>query len=118
ASPWLNVSAWRACGGDVPLRPLRGLVGCIGADLADEDGVCSIALAALDEAGRLLLKTWHWLPESALQRASQTERENVTLYRQWRDERKLLVTEGDWIDHNNVERKLRRLKAALPGLKR
>lgn len=118
ASAWLNVSAWRACGGQVPLKAFRGLDCYLGADLADKDDVCSLVLAALDADGRLLLKTWHWLPEAALERASQTERENVTLYRQWRDERALLVTEGDWIDHNKVERKIRRLKAALPGLRR
>ncbi len=118
ASAWLNVSAWRACGGQVPLKAFRGLDCYLGADLADKDDVCSLVLAALDTDGRLLLKTWHWLPEAALERASQTERENVTLYRQWRDERALLVTEGDWIDHNKVERKIRRLKQALPGLRR
>lgn len=118
ASAWLNVSSWNACGGHVPLRAFRGLDCYLGADLADKDDVCSLVLAALDERGRLLLKTWHWLPEAALERASQTERENVTLYRQWRVERALLVTPGDWIDHNRVERKIRRLKAALPGLKK
>jgi len=118
ASAWLNVSSWNACGGRVPLSAFRGLDCYLGADLADKDDICSLVLAALDTSGRLLMKTWHWLPEAALERASQTERENVTLYRQWRDERKLLVTEGDWIDHNRVERKIRRLKAALPGLKR
>lgn len=118
AAAWLNVSNWRACGGDVPLKAFRGLDCYLGADIADKDDVCSLVLAAINAQGRLLLKTWHWLPESALERASQTERENVTLYRQWRDERKLLVSSGDWIDHNAVERKIRRLKAALPGLKR
>lgn len=118
AAAWLNVSSWRECGGHVPLKAFRGLDCYLGADIADKDDVCSLVLAALDAGGRLLLKTWHWLPEAALERASQTERENVTLYRQWRDERALLVSEGDWIDHNAVERKIRRLKAALPGLKR
>lgn len=118
ASAWLNVSSWNACGGHVPLSAFRGLDCYLGADLADKDDICALALAALDANGRLLLKTWFWLPESALERASQTERENVTLYRQWRDEGKLIVTEGDWIDHNRVERKIRRLKQALPGLRK
>lgn len=113
ASAWLNVSSWNACGGHVPLSAFRGLDCYIGADLADKDDICSLVLAALDAQGRLLLKTWHWLPEAALERASQTERENVTLYRQWRDERKLWISEGDWIDHNRVERLIRRLNAAL-----
>lgn len=117
ASGLFNITSWRACGGQVPLKAFKGLTCYIGADIADKDDVCSLVLAALDETGRLLLKSWHWLPEAALERASQTERENVTLYRQWRDERKLLVTPGDWIDHNKVERMIRRLKAVLPDLR-
>ena len=84
AAAWLNVSSWNACGGRVPLSAFRGLECYLGADLADKDDICALALAALDANGRLLLKTWFWLPEAALERASQTERENVTLYRQWR----------------------------------
>lgn len=118
ASAWLNVSSWNACGGHVPLSAFRGLVCYIGADLADKDDITALVLAAIDHEGRLLLKTWFWLPEAALERASQTERENVTLYRQWRADGKLLVTPGNWLDHNVVERKIRRLKAALPGLKK
>jgi phage terminase large subunit-like protein len=118
AAAWLNVSSWNACAGSVPLSAFRGLDCYLGADLADKDDLTSVVLAAIDPTGRLLLKTWFWLPEAALDRASQTERENVTLYRQWRADGKLIVTEGDWIDHNRVENKIRRLKAALPGLKR
>jgi len=118
AAAWLNVSSWRACSGEVPLRAFKGLDCFLGADLSDKDDITSVVLAALDAQGRLLLKTWFWLPEAALERASQTERENVTLYRQWRDERKLWITPGDWIDHNKVERLIRRLKTALPGMKR
>lgn len=113
ASAWLNVSSWNACGGKVPLSAFRDLECYIGADLSDKDDITGLVLAALDHNGRLLLKTWFWLPEAALERASQTERENVTLYRQWRDERRLWITPGDWIDHNKVERLIRRLKQVL-----
>lgn len=112
AAAWLNVASWNACGGRVPLSAFRGLDCYIGADLADKDDITALVLAAKD-GDRLLLKSWFWLPEAALERASQTERENVTLYRQWRDERRLWITPGDWIDHNRVERLIRRLNAAL-----
>jgi phage terminase large subunit-like protein len=118
ASAWLNVASWNQCGARVPLSAFRGLDCYLGADLADKDDITALVLAAFDATGRLLLKTWFWLPEAALERASQTERENVTLYRQWRADGKLIVTDGDWIDHNRVERKIRRLKAALPGLRK
>jgi phage terminase large subunit-like protein len=118
AAAWLNVGSWNECGGKLPLSAFRGLNCYLGADLADKDDITAVVLAALDPTGRLLLKTWFWLPEAALERASQTERENVTLYRQWRAEGKLIITPGDWIDHNRVERKIRRLKKVLPGLKK
>jgi len=113
AAAWLNVASWNACGGRVPLSAFRGLDCYIGADLADKDDITALVLAAKD-GDRLLLKSWFWLPEAALERASQTERENVTLYRQWRDQRRLWITPGDWIDHNRVERLIRRLNAVLP----
>ena len=112
AQAWLNVASWAACGSSLPLSEFRGLDCYIGADLSDKDDVTGLVLAAM-RGDQLLLKTWFWLPEAALERASQTERENVTLYRQWRDERKLWITPGDWIDHNRVERLIRRLKSAL-----
>lgn len=112
ASAWLNMSSWSECGDRVPLSAFRGLDCYLGADLSDKDDVTAVVLAAM-RGEQLLLKTWFWLPEAALERASQTERENVTLYRQWRDAGKLIISEGDWIDHNRVERHIRRLKSAL-----
>jgi len=112
ASAWLNVSSWKACGDHVPLSAFRGLDCYLGADLADKDDVTALVLAAM-RGDQLLLKTWFWLPEAALKRASQTERENVTLYREWRDSGKLIISQGDWIDHNKVERKIRRLIGVL-----
>jgi phage terminase large subunit-like protein len=117
AQAWLNVAQWRACGGRVRLRDFKGLDCYLGADLSDKDDITSMALIA-HRGEQLIMKTWHWLPEEALKRASQTERENVTLYQQWQEQRALRVTEGDWIDHNKVERLIRRLKKALPGLRR
>lgn len=112
AQAWLNVGSWRACGGRVKLSDFRNLDCYLGADLSDKDDVTSMVLVAR-RGEQLLMKSWHWLPEEALKRASQTERENVTLYQQWRAQGALFVTAGDWIDHNKIERHIRRLKNAL-----
>lgn len=112
AAAWLNVGSWKACGQRIPLSAFRGLECHIGADLADKDDITALVLSAKD-GERIISKTWFWLPEAALQRASQTERENVTLYQQWRASGHLHVTPGDWVDHNHIERVIRRLKVAL-----
>ncbi len=76
-----------------------------------------MVLAAIDGAGRLLVKSWFFLPEAALQKGGQAERETINLYRQWKDGRWLWTTPGDFVDHNRVERLIRRLHRSV-GAKR
>ena len=114
ASAWLNVSQWIACS-DASLRlsDFRGLDCYIGADLADKDDITAVALAAVDATGRLLVKTWFFLPDAALARADPASKQVVELYRQWKAGRALWTTRGDFVDHNRVERLIRRLAAVL-----
>jgi len=118
ASTWLNVQQWIACG-DPTLRlsDFRGLECFIGTDLSDKDDITAIALAAIDADGRLLLKTWFYLPEAALSRTSQSEKDQVALYKQWKAAGKLITTPGDFIDHRVIARKISKLKKAL-GVKK
>jgi phage terminase large subunit-like protein len=114
ASAWLNVSQWQACGDpSLRLRDFRGLDCYIGADLADKDDITAVALAAIDNDGRLLLKTWFFLPEAVLKRGDQATKQVVDLYKQWKADRFLWTTPGDFVDHNRVERLIRRLQSAL-----
>lgn len=114
SSAWLNSAQWMACA-DTSLRlsDFRGLDCYIGTDLSDKDDVTALALAAIDANDRLLLKTWFYLPEAALHRDSQSERDTVTLYKKWREAGKLIITPGDFIDHRVVARRISRLKNAL-----
>lgn len=115
ASAWLNVSRWMARGDpSLRLRDFRGLDCFIGADLADKDDVTAVTLAAIDHDGRLLVKSWFFVPEARLKAETQAEREVVELYRQWKDGRWLWTTPGDFVDHSRVERLIRRLHRALP----
>jgi hypothetical protein len=114
ASAWLNVSQWIACSDQtLRLSDFRGLDCYIGADLADKDDITAIALAAIDGAGRLLLKTWFFVPDAALDRADPASKQIVELYRQWKNGRWLWTTRGDFVDHNRVERLIRRLHKVL-----
>ena len=114
ASAWLNAAQWQACADSrLKLRDFRGLDCFIGADLADKDDITAVVLAAIDASGRLLLKTWFFLPDAALARDEAALRHVVELYRTWKAGRFLWTTPGDFVDHNRVERLIRRLHAVL-----
>jgi phage terminase large subunit-like protein len=118
ASAWLNVPKWMARSDPtLRLRDFRGLDCYLGADLADKDDITAVALAALDANGRLLLKTWFFLPEAALERESQDEKETVALYKQWKAAGHLWTTPGDFVDHVRVKRLVQRLTRALHARK-
>ncbi|MBA4092405.1 MAG: terminase large subunit [Sphingobium sp.] len=114
ASAWLSVPQWLLCGdASLRLRDFAGLDCDIGADLAHKSDLTSVALSAIGPGDQMLLKTWFFLPEAVLQREGQGDRNNVELYRQWHKRGKLILTPGDWVDQNRVERLIRRLKSVL-----
>ena len=114
SSAWLNVGQWIACGDpELRLSDFRGLDCYLGTDLSDKDDITALVLAALDGNGRLLLKTWFYLPEDVLNRPGGAEKDQQALYRQWKAAGKLITTPGDFIDHRVVARRIGRLKRAL-----
>lgn len=114
ASAWLSVPQWNACGDKtLRLRDFAGLDCYIGADLAHKSDLTALTLAALTPADQLLVKTWFFLPEAVLVRDGQSDRNNVTLYRQWHKQGRLIVTKGDWVDQKRVERLIRRIHSVL-----
>lgn len=113
ATAWLNVGQWIACGDEtLRLRDFRGLDCYLGTDLSDKDDITALVLAAIDRDGRLLLKTWFYLPEAVLTRPT-PDKDQQALYRQWKTDGHLITTPGDFIDHRVVARKVSRLKRAL-----
>jgi len=114
ASAWLSVPAWIACT-DRALRlsDFRGLDCYIGADLAHKNDMTAVSLVAIDANDQLLIKTWFFLPDAVLTRDGQTDRNNATLYRQWKASGHLKTTAGDWVDQNVIERRIRKLTKAL-----
>lgn len=118
AQAWLNVQAW-VNRGDVglKLKHFKGLDCYLGADLSDKDDITALHLAALSADDRLMLKSWFFVPEEALKRTSQADRDNVELYKKWVAARKLIVTPGDMVDQRVVKRYIKRIFTAL-GAKR
>jgi phage terminase large subunit-like protein len=114
AARWLNVTQWMACGDPtLKLSDFRGLDCYIGTDLSDKDDITALVLAAIAPDGRLLLKTWFYLPAAILTRTGPSEKDQHALYRQWHKAGRLVLTPGDFIDHRVIKRRIRRLKQVL-----
>lgn len=114
ALAWLNSKKWmeRAEPG-LRLKHFRGLYCYLGVDLSAVSDITALALVALDANNRLLVKTWFFVPEAALERTSQADRENVELYKKWKCARKLIVLPGDMIDIEVVRRKAARIARSM-----
>jgi phage terminase large subunit-like protein len=118
AMAWLSPKHWAdRADPRLRIRHFKGLDCYLGVDLSDKDDVTAITLAALDADNRLLIKSWFFVPEAALQRESQADRDNIELYRKWVRARRLIVTPGDMVDQRIVKRRIKRLFKAV-GAKR
>lgn len=114
ASAWLNVSAWIACGDDtLTLDDFIGLDCYIGADLSNVDDLSAVVLAAETPEGQLLVKPFFFVPEARLANLDPSLKQITDLYKGWVASGELIATEGDFIDHNVIEAKIRELKAAV-----
>ena len=110
ASAWLNVSQWQVCADPtLDWKDFEGLDCYIGGDLADKNDITALALAAFDSQGRLIVKTKFWLPEDVLKHPDHAQGRGPAPYREWSSggDAPLLLTAGDWVDHNEVERIVR-----------
>lgn len=108
SSRWLNITRWNQCA-DPALSwdDFKGLDCYIGGDLADKDDITALVLAAFDEDDRLLIKPMFWLPDAVLRDPAHAEGKGPAPYRTWHKQGHLQLTEGDWVDHNAVERQIR-----------
>lgn len=118
AQAWLNAKKWATLAQpDLRLKDFRGLDCYMGFDLSAVSDITAMCLAALDADNRLLIKTWFFVPEAALERTSQADRENVELYKKWRKAGKLFTCKDDMIDVEQVRRHAVRIARVL-GVKR
>lgn len=114
ASAWLSVPQWIACTDrSLRLSDFRGLDCYIGLDLAHKSDLTAVSLVAVTDDDQLLVKTWFFLPEAVLERVGQSDRNNQTLYRQWKESGHLKTTAGDWVDQTVIERRVRKLCKVL-----
>lgn len=114
ASAWLNVESWRRCADpSLSWDDFDGLDCMIGGDLADKDDIAALVLAAFDGQGRLIFKPRFWLPTAVLDDPKHAEGRGPAPYRTWSrgEDPPLILTPGDWIDHNEIEATVRAWKA-------
>lgn len=102
------MSRWRACG-DATLSwdDFKGLDCFVGGDLADKDDITALVLAAIDAQDRLIMKPIFWLPSAVLDQPDHAEGSGPAPYRTWVQQGHLQLTEGDWVDHGEIEDTIR-----------
>lgn len=101
---WLNMVRWNQCADPtLDWDDFVGLDCWIGGDLADKDDITALVLAAFDAKGRLIVKPKFWLPGAVLEDPAHAEGRGPAPYRTWEKQGHLILTEGDWVDHNMVE---------------
>ncbi len=108
ANAWLNMTQWRAAADPtLDWADFEGLECWIGGDLADKDDITALVLEAFDREGRLIFKPIFYLPQAVLLHPDHAQGKSPAPYRLWAEQQHLILTEGDWVDHNQVEGQVR-----------
>jgi phage terminase large subunit-like protein len=108
ANAWLSMAQWRACADEtLDWNDFEGLDCWIGGDLADKDDITALVLAAIDRLGRLIFKPVFYLPDAVLRHPDHADGKGPAPYRTWQKAGHLILTPGDWVDHNEVEKQIR-----------
>lgn len=106
---WLSGPQWKLCADpSLGWDEFKGRDCWIGLDLADKDDITAAVLASFDDAGRLIFKPKFWLPEAVLRQPEHRDGRSAAHYREWSQKGFLDLTPGDWVDHGEVEKVVRK----------
>jgi phage terminase large subunit-like protein len=107
-SAWLSMEAWKACG-DPTLRieDFEGEPAWIGVDLADTNDLAAVVII-FEKDGMFHAFSRFFLPELLVEICAHR---TTTHYKNWADEGFITTTEGDFIDHGQIELEIRNLCA-------
>ncbi len=95
---WLDMSAWNACGADIPDADLKYATGYGGLDLSANTDLTAFVIA-FPHRGRVYVRSFAWLPaENLIER----ERRDRVPYRAWADAGRIELIPGAVIDHDVV----------------
>ncbi len=107
---FIDMKAWRACGGDVDEKALKGRPCWMGLDLSSTTDFTALVLLfpvkAPDGKMRIKVISRFWLPEGTVAKRALTDR---MPYDAWRDQGILFVTPGNAIDYEFVAAEILKL---------
>ncbi len=91
---------WEKCEYIAPQHELKTYPMWVGVDLAHKIDICAAAKLWRTDNGHVHADFKFWLPEGRLERCS---RQQAELYRKWAEMDKLILTDGDVIDHAQIK---------------
>ncbi|HZP39793.1 MAG TPA: terminase TerL endonuclease subunit [Methylomirabilota bacterium] len=104
---WLPMERWDACGAPVDPSALRGRPCFVGVDLSATRDLSALVAIFPDQAGGYDVLADFWLPAAML--PDRAKRHGV--FDVWARAGVLRVTEGNVVDHDAIERRIRELGA-------
>lgn len=99
-SAWMDMIKWEKCEYIAPQHELKTYPMWVGVDLAHKIDICAAAKLWRTDNGHVHADFKFWLPEGRLERCS---RQQAELYRKWAEMDKLILTDGDVIDHAQIK---------------
>ncbi|HCN6647836.1 TPA: terminase large subunit, partial [Escherichia coli] len=99
-SAWMDMIKWEKCEYIAPQHELKTYPMWVGVDLAHKIDICAAAKLWRTDNGHVHADFKFWLPEGRLERCS---RQQAELYRKWAEMGKLILTDGDVIDHAQIK---------------
>lgn len=97
---WMNMDAWRKCGGDAPAlelaQRLKGMTCYAGLDLSSTSDITAFVMVFIDEDENIYVVCRFWIPEDQMLIRS---RDMGVHYEQWVREGYIEATPGNVIDY-------------------
>ncbi|KFK98122.1 terminase large subunit [Serratia sp. Ag1] len=102
-SAWMDMLKWGKCEYIAPQHELKTYPCWAGVDLSNKIDICAAIKIWQANNGHVHADFKFWLPEGRLERCS---RQQAELYRKWAEQDKLILTDGDVIDHAQIKEEL------------
>ncbi|POV33457.1 terminase, partial [Enterobacter cloacae complex sp. ECNIH11] len=102
-SAWMDMMKWEKCEFIAPQHELKTYPSWVGVDLSNKIDICAAAKVWRAPGGHVHADFKFWLPEGRLEKCS---RQMAELYRKWAEMDKLILTDGDVIDHAQIKEEL------------
>lgn len=102
-SAWMDMMKWEKCSYLAPTHELKTYPMWVGVDLSNKIDICAAVKVWRANDGHVHAEGKFWLPEGRLARCS---RQMAQMYRKWAELDKLILTDGDVIDHAQIKEEL------------